>query len=210
MKTKTLLTMIAAAAGLQFAPTASAQDDDARSIGSAAVTRGCSPNLSPDERAKLRAAHHQAMADPAVQAAKDRQRPGSARVPRAEALADAAGGSDDPADPRQDAARSRRDVSTEQRAFAISGFATLDVAAGKRHAADRAILRVRADRGAGEVEVGLKIFSRCFRERRPSSTISAITISRAPERPQAMIFAPRSAPGAVAIDAVAGVAPAAP
>jgi tripartite-type tricarboxylate transporter receptor subunit TctC len=31
-------------------------------------------NLSPDERAKLRAAHQQAMADPAVQAARDRQR----------------------------------------------------------------------------------------------------------------------------------------
>ncbi len=72
MKTKSLLLILAATAALQFAPVASAQDTDAadyRPRGHHAMMA----NLSPDERAKFRAAHRQAMADPAVQAAKDRQ-----------------------------------------------------------------------------------------------------------------------------------------
>jgi hypothetical protein len=74
MKTKSLLTMLAAAAALQFAPIASAQDaEDAADHPRRGRYAKMLANLSADERAKLRAAHRQAMADPAVQAAKDRQ-----------------------------------------------------------------------------------------------------------------------------------------
>ena len=71
MTTKSLLTILAAVAALQFAPTTPAQDmgDHPRRGRHAKMLAA----LSPEERVKLRAAHHQAMADPAVQAAKDRQ-----------------------------------------------------------------------------------------------------------------------------------------
>ena len=73
MKTKSFLALLTAAAALQFASAAAAQEpstgDDQRRDRYAKMLA----NLSPDERAKLRAAHRQAMADPAVQAAKDRQ-----------------------------------------------------------------------------------------------------------------------------------------
>ncbi len=73
MNTKGLLTILAAAAALQFAPVVSAQDADAADHPRRGRYARMLANLSPEERAKLRAAHHQAMADPAVQAAKDRQ-----------------------------------------------------------------------------------------------------------------------------------------
>ena len=73
MKMKSLLTILAAVAALQFAPTASAQDEAAGDHPRRGRYAKMLANLSPDERAKLRAAHRQAMADPAVQAAKDRQ-----------------------------------------------------------------------------------------------------------------------------------------
>ena len=73
MKTKSLLTILLAVAALQFAPTAPAQDADAADYPRRGRYAKMLANLSPDERAKLRAAHRQAMADPAVQAAKDRQ-----------------------------------------------------------------------------------------------------------------------------------------
>jgi Spy/CpxP family protein refolding chaperone len=75
MKAKTFLIASAAIAALQFAPVVSAQSPDGNQPGR--HHRGHArflANLSPEERAKLRAAHQQAMADPAVQAAKDRQR----------------------------------------------------------------------------------------------------------------------------------------
>ena len=75
MKTKTLLTILAATAALQFSTTAWAQQEpDADDYGRPGRHAKMLANLSPDERAKLRAAHRQAMADPAVQAAKDRRR----------------------------------------------------------------------------------------------------------------------------------------
>ena len=73
MKTKSLLTIFAAVAALQFAPMALAQEADAGDHPRRGRYAMMLANLSPDERAKLRAAHRQAMADPAVQAAKDRQ-----------------------------------------------------------------------------------------------------------------------------------------
>ncbi len=73
MKTKSLLTILAAAAAMQFAPLALAQDADAADYPRRGRHAKMLANLSPDERAKFRAAHRQAMADPAVQAAKDRQ-----------------------------------------------------------------------------------------------------------------------------------------
>ena len=74
MKTKTLLTIFAAAAALYMAPAAYSQEADADDYGKRGRYARMLANLSPDERAKLRAAHRQAMADPAVQAAKDRHR----------------------------------------------------------------------------------------------------------------------------------------
>lgn len=74
MKTKSLLTIFATVAALQFAPITSAQDvDDVADHPRRGRHAKMLANLSPDERAKFRAAHRQAMADPAVQAAKDRQ-----------------------------------------------------------------------------------------------------------------------------------------
>ena len=73
MKTKIFLTILAAAAALQFPSTAPAQESDAGDHLRRGRYAKMLANLSPDERAKLRAAHRQAMADPAVQAAKDRQ-----------------------------------------------------------------------------------------------------------------------------------------
>ena len=73
MKTKTLLTILAAAVAFQFAPLASAQEPDASDYRRGGRHAKMLANLSADERARFRAAHRQAMADPAVQAAKDRQ-----------------------------------------------------------------------------------------------------------------------------------------
>ena len=73
MNKKTLLAIFAAAVALQFAPSAPAQGPDADDY----QRRGRYArlaNLTPEERAKLRAARRQAMADPAVQAANDRRR----------------------------------------------------------------------------------------------------------------------------------------
>jgi len=75
MKTKTFLIVSAAAALLQFAPVSYAQDSDEPGYGKRGGRHArMLADLSGDERAKLRAAHQKAMADPAVQAAKDRQR----------------------------------------------------------------------------------------------------------------------------------------
>ena len=73
MKTKSFLAIVAAAAALQFASTAPAQEPDPGDDHRRGRYAKMLANLSPDERAKLRAAHRQTMADPAVQAAKDRQ-----------------------------------------------------------------------------------------------------------------------------------------
>jgi hypothetical protein len=74
MKTKTFFIIATLAAALQFAPTVSAQSTDAHERGRHGRHARLLANLSPDERVKLRAAHQKAMADPAVQAAKDRRR----------------------------------------------------------------------------------------------------------------------------------------
>ncbi len=74
MKTKTFLVISALAAVLQFAPTVSAQAPDGQERGRQGRHARFMANLSPDERVKMRAAHQKAMADPAVQAAKDRKR----------------------------------------------------------------------------------------------------------------------------------------
>jgi hypothetical protein len=75
MKTKTVLIVTAIAAALQLVPLSYAQGaDDDRGFRRHGRHGRIFANLSPDERTKLRAAHQQAMADPAVQAAKDRQR----------------------------------------------------------------------------------------------------------------------------------------
>ena len=73
MKMKSFLAIVAAAAALQFASTAPAQDSDAGNQPRRGRYGKMLANLTPEERAKLRTAHHVAMADPAVQAAKDRQ-----------------------------------------------------------------------------------------------------------------------------------------
>lgn len=74
MNTKILVTILAATAALQFSTTAWSQEPDADDYGRRGARHRMLANLSPDERAKFRAAHRQAMSDPAVQAAKDRQR----------------------------------------------------------------------------------------------------------------------------------------
>lgn len=76
MKTKTPLIVAAIAAALQLAPLGYAQDKDGdRGFRRHGGRHGrIFANLSPDERTKLRAARQQAMADPAVRAAQDRQR----------------------------------------------------------------------------------------------------------------------------------------
>ena len=73
MKTKSFLTILAAAAALQFASTAPAQEPHAGDYPRRGRYAKMLADLSPDERARVRAAHRQAMADPAVQAAKDRR-----------------------------------------------------------------------------------------------------------------------------------------
>jgi hypothetical protein len=76
MKAKLTFLLVPALAGaLQFAPSASAQppaDKPFRPFQNERRARWA--NLSEEERAKLRAAHEKAMADPAVQAARDRLR----------------------------------------------------------------------------------------------------------------------------------------
>lgn len=74
MKTKTFFTISAAALALQFAPAVFAQAPDGDDSGRRGRHARILAGLSGDERLKLRAAHRQAMTDPAVQAAKDRQR----------------------------------------------------------------------------------------------------------------------------------------
>lgn len=77
MKLKTLLIIPAVAAALQFAPAGFAQAPDAQDNGRHGRHgrhEKFMANLSVEERAQLRAAHQKAMADPAVQAAKDRAR----------------------------------------------------------------------------------------------------------------------------------------
>ena len=75
MKTKTFFIVTAVAAALQFAPAVSAQPPDAgQGRGRHGRHAQMLANLSTDERAKLRAAHQKAIADPAFQAAKDRRR----------------------------------------------------------------------------------------------------------------------------------------
>ena len=76
MTTKTILTILAASAALQLAPLASAQDTATTGQPQTKQGRhhggGRFANLTPEERTKLRAAHQQAKADPAWQAAKNR------------------------------------------------------------------------------------------------------------------------------------------
>ena len=72
MKTKTFLVVCSLAAALQFAPAGFAQGPDDQDSGKRG-RHARMANLSPEERAQFRAAHRQAMADPAVQAAKERQ-----------------------------------------------------------------------------------------------------------------------------------------
>ncbi|HEX8280770.1 MAG TPA: hypothetical protein VF551_05300 [Chthoniobacterales bacterium] len=74
MKATTFLIVAASAAFLQFTPAASAEPGDRQDFGRRGRHARMLANLSGEERARLRAAHQQAMADPAVQAAKDRQR----------------------------------------------------------------------------------------------------------------------------------------
>ncbi|MDQ6862095.1 MAG: hypothetical protein M3032_13200 [Verrucomicrobiota bacterium] len=71
---KKLLIVSALAAAFQIVPLAQAQTGDAHGFRRQQRHAKMLANLSPDERAKLRAAHQRAMADPGVQAAKDRQR----------------------------------------------------------------------------------------------------------------------------------------
>ncbi|HMJ07033.1 MAG TPA: hypothetical protein VK474_12305 [Chthoniobacterales bacterium] len=74
MKTQSFLILSAVAAALQFAPIVSAQTRDGQDYGKRGRHSRMLANLSGEERAKLRAARQKAMADPALQAARDRQR----------------------------------------------------------------------------------------------------------------------------------------
>jgi tripartite-type tricarboxylate transporter receptor subunit TctC len=77
MKLKTFLIISAIAATMSVAPFVSAETPDEQGYGwhGRHGRHGqFLANLSSDERAKLRAAHQKAMADPALQAAKDRAR----------------------------------------------------------------------------------------------------------------------------------------
>lgn len=74
MKTKLFLAIFIAAAALQLAPDASAQNPDHQERWQRGRHGRFLSSLSEDERMKLRTAHQKAMADPAVQAAKDRRR----------------------------------------------------------------------------------------------------------------------------------------
>ena len=76
MKAKLTFLLVPALAGaLQFAPGAFAQQPPDRPFRPFQNERRARwANLSEEDRAKLRAAHQKAMADPAVQAARDRLR----------------------------------------------------------------------------------------------------------------------------------------
>ena len=74
MKAKLIFLLVPMLAGaLQFAPTLQAQRPE-RDRPFPNERRARWANLSEEDRAKLRAAHEKAMADPAVQAARDRLR----------------------------------------------------------------------------------------------------------------------------------------
>ena len=73
MKTKFFLTVFVTIAALQLAPASFAQaNDDQAGFQRHGRRAHLLANLSADERMKLRAANQKAMADPAVQAAKER------------------------------------------------------------------------------------------------------------------------------------------
>lgn len=74
MKTKAFLLAAMLATALPLAPCAFAQNPDTQRQGRRFKHERMLANLSPEERTKLRAAHQKAMADPSVQAAKDRMR----------------------------------------------------------------------------------------------------------------------------------------
>jgi hypothetical protein len=76
MKAKLIFLLVPAlASALQFAPSLSAQQPPDRPFRQFQNERRARwANLSEEDRAKLRAAHQKAMADPAVQAARDRLR----------------------------------------------------------------------------------------------------------------------------------------
>src|SRR5215213_10370722 len=75
MKAKSLFLISAAALGLTILPTSFAEPLDSQDGGGRRWKQERRlANLSPEERTKLRSAHRTAMADPAVQAAKDRLR----------------------------------------------------------------------------------------------------------------------------------------
>ena len=74
MKTKNLFIISAVAAALYFSPTVYAESPDGGEYGKRGRHSRMLANLSVEERAQLRAAHQKVMADPAVQAAKDRKR----------------------------------------------------------------------------------------------------------------------------------------
>lgn len=73
MKTKLSLALLATIALFQLAPSALAEPAAGQEFRRHGRHERLLANLSPDERAKLRAAHTTAMTDPAVQAAKDRK-----------------------------------------------------------------------------------------------------------------------------------------
>ena len=73
MKTKLFLAALAATAALQFSPTVSAQTSERQERWQHRGHGRFLASLTADERAKFKAAHKQAMADPAVQAAKNRR-----------------------------------------------------------------------------------------------------------------------------------------
>ena len=75
MKAKLIFLLVPMLAGaVQFAPSLLAQQPDRPNRPFQNERRARWANLSEEDRAKLRAAHEKAMADPAVQAARDRLR----------------------------------------------------------------------------------------------------------------------------------------
>jgi Spy/CpxP family protein refolding chaperone len=74
MRTKNFLFIAAAAVALQFTPVSFAHEPDGQDRGRPGRHMRLLANLSPEERAKFRAARQAAMADPAVQAARERRR----------------------------------------------------------------------------------------------------------------------------------------
>lgn len=71
MKTPFVIALVLAA-GLQLSTTASAQPQPGRGRASGRPVREAWAKLTPDERTKLRGAHRSAVADPSVQAARER------------------------------------------------------------------------------------------------------------------------------------------